>query len=189
MNIYPEPTKTKNERGGRLKYLLRRGTAYVLDVAGLAILVVVTQGLWRWATAPWLPAPATGLEVEAWVLLSVSLPVWLYFSLLESSAAQATLGKRLLGLRVERQHGGRLTWGQALARTALKLLPWELTHVTLLLPTPIWADPQAGFRPGFVIVYGLLAAYLAAAALTPRRQTLPDLATGTVVIETKETAE
>jgi hypothetical protein len=32
---------------------------------------------------------------------------------------------------------------------------------------PLWADPQAGFRPGFVIVYGLLAAYVAAAALTP----------------------
>jgi uncharacterized RDD family membrane protein YckC len=121
--------------------------------------------------------------------LSVSLPVWLYFSLLESSAVQATLGKRLLGLRVLRLRGGRLSRGQALARTALKLLPWELTHVTLLLPTPIWADPQAGFRPGLIVVYGLLAAYLAAAVLTPRRQTLPDLAAGTVVIETKETAE
>jgi uncharacterized RDD family membrane protein YckC len=172
-----------------LRYLLRRGAAYALDVAGLAVLVPLTQGLWRWATARWLPTPSGGLEIEAWVLLSVSLPVWLYFVLLESSARQATPGKRLLGLRVERLGGGRPSRGQALARTALKLLPWELTHVTLLLPTPIWTDPRAGFRLGFVIVYGLLAAYVASAALTPRRQALPDLVAGTVVIETKETAE
>jgi uncharacterized RDD family membrane protein YckC len=169
--------------------LLRRGAAYGLDVTGLAVLVLATQWAWRALTGGRLPQPSSGWEIEAWVLLSVSLPIWLYFIALERSAGQATLGKRLMGLRVERIGGGRIRPGQAVARTALKLLPWELTHLTLLVPAPIWSDPQAGWRPGLFVVYGLLAAYAAAAALTPRRQTLPDLAAGTVVIETKETAK
>lgn len=170
-------------RGNLAGYLLRRGAAYALDCAGLAAAAQGTQWAWAAATRGALPRPVTGPQIEAWVLLSVSLPVWLYFISMESLAGQATLGKRLLGLRVARASGGRIGLGQAVARTALKLLPWEATHMTLLLPTPIWSDPAASFRPGLWVVYGLLAAYLAAAMLTPRRQTLPDLAAGTVVIE------
>jgi hypothetical protein len=138
---------------GRLARHWKRHTG----APGINTYAAKTKGQRR---ARWLPPPATGPEIETWVLL-----------------------------RVERFQGGRVSWGQALARTLLKLLPWELTHMTLLLPAPIWADPQPGFRLGLVLVYGLLAAYLAAALLTPRRQTLPDLITGTVVIETKETIE
>jgi uncharacterized RDD family membrane protein YckC len=41
---------------------------------------------------------------------------WLYFALQESSAAQATLGKRLLGIRVTDTLGNRLTFGRATGR-------------------------------------------------------------------------
>jgi len=170
-------------RGNAAGYLLRRGAAYALDCAGLAAAVQGTQWVLAAATRGVLPRSVTGPQIETWVLLSVSLPVWLYFIVMEPSAGQATVGKRLLGLRVARAGGGRIGLGQAVARTALKLLPWELAHVTLLLPTPIWSDPVANVRPGLWVAYGLLAASLAAAVLTPRRQTLPDLAAGTVVIE------
>jgi uncharacterized RDD family membrane protein YckC len=160
-------------------YLARRAAAYIVDVAALAAGVVVTQGALVLVGAG-LPATASGWQVEAWVLATVSIPIWLYFIVLECRAGW-TLGKRLLGLRVENTSGGRLSWGQAVLRTGLKLLPWELTHLTLLLPVPMWADPNTGFRPGLIIVYALLGLYLATAALTPRRQTVPDLIARTIV--------
>jgi uncharacterized RDD family membrane protein YckC len=45
-----------------------------------------------------------------------------YFSLMESSTWQATLGKRLLGLQVTNLHGGRISFGRATARHFAKLI-------------------------------------------------------------------
>src|SRR6185312_2027674 len=41
---------------------------------------------------------------------------WLYYSLQESSAQQATLGKRAMGIRVTNLKGGRISFGQATGR-------------------------------------------------------------------------
>ena len=41
---------------------------------------------------------------------------WLYYSLMESSAWQATLGKKALGIVVVDANGDRLTWGRATGR-------------------------------------------------------------------------
>ena len=46
----------------------------------------------------------------------------LYYSLLESSAWQATLGKRALGLMVTDLHGGRISFGRATVRYFAKIL-------------------------------------------------------------------
>ncbi len=164
--------------------LLRRAAAYLLDVTLLAIAVQVSQWGLRLLAGEALPPLTTGPQIEFFVLLTVSLPIWLYFSVSESTIGQ-TLGKRWLSLRVTRETGGRPHFGQALLRTVIKLLPWELTHLTLLLPTPIWSDPQPGFRWGFVAVYALLGLYAACIALTPRRQGLHDLLAGTFVLRTR----
>jgi uncharacterized RDD family membrane protein YckC len=168
----------------RLARLPRRAAAYLLDCGLLAAGVVATQLAARLALGARFPALNTGPQVEAWILLSVSLPVWGYWAGFERSAWQATPAKRLLGLRVISAEGGRPSTRQALLRTAVKLLPWELTHATLLLPVPIWSDPAAGFRWGLAAVYGLLGLSALAAILTPRRQAAHDLAAGTVVEQT-----
>jgi uncharacterized RDD family membrane protein YckC/Tfp pilus assembly major pilin PilA len=41
---------------------------------------------------------------------------WLYFALMESSASQATLGKRAMGIKAVDKHGGRLSFGRATGR-------------------------------------------------------------------------
>jgi uncharacterized RDD family membrane protein YckC len=156
--------------------------AYVLDGGLLAAGVVASQvGLRALLGARW-PALRTGPQIEGWVLLTVSLPVWAYFSLFESSARGATPAKRLLGLRVATTTGERPGWRRALVRTAIKLLPWELTHATLLLPTPMWGAAEAEMRAGLWGVYALLGLYLVCTALTPRRQGPHDLIAGTEVV-------
>jgi uncharacterized RDD family membrane protein YckC len=57
-------------------------------------------------------------KVIAYVVL-----IWAYFVLQETSAAQATVGKRLLGIRVSTEDGGRLSLVSATIRTWPMYLP------------------------------------------------------------------
>jgi uncharacterized RDD family membrane protein YckC len=54
---------------------------------------------------------------------------WLYFSLMESSAHQATLGKLALGIRVIDYEGGRISFGRATGRYFGKLISGLLCYV------------------------------------------------------------
>src|SRR5262245_12020506 len=70
--------------------------------------------------------------------LMMTVPFTLYFALCESSPMRASLGKRALGLLVCRETGGRLSFGSALLRTAVKFTPWEFGH------TVAWQSVFAG---------------------------------------------
>jgi uncharacterized RDD family membrane protein YckC len=72
--------------------------------------------------------PKTGPGIWINILWNFSLPSWFYFLLCDRSRTGRTVGKRILKLQVVRQMGKRLGWGQALGRTAVKLLPWEIIH-------------------------------------------------------------
>ena len=50
-----------------------------------------------------------------------------------------------------------------------------------MLPTPLLADPDPAFRPGFLIGFVLLLLYIAMMFRTPRQQSIHDLIAGTVV--------
>ncbi len=71
------------------------------------------------------------LAGQAIGLFSLTIPVILYFAICESSRWQATIGKRLLGLRVQDMSGNRLPWRKTLVRALLKFLPWELGHTVV----------------------------------------------------------
>jgi uncharacterized RDD family membrane protein YckC len=87
----------------KLPYWLRRSIAYILDCAVAYILIMLLlqalllaplRGYFRiteeWFHDPW--------QLEGYILSTISLPVWLYFSLMESSGLKATLGKKLMKL-------------------------------------------------------------------------------------------
>lgn len=111
----------------------------------------------------------------------VTLPVSLYFILAESSARQATWGKRRQGLRVTRVDGARLSVPHAIGRTALKFLPWELAHACVwhisLAPQP--APPWTTW--GLALVWILVVANVVCSWVSPRHQALYDRIAGTVV--------
>ena len=163
----------------------RRIVAYLVDyVISFAVLIplqylvsIVTRGF------PY-NLFKTGLQIELWILLTVSLPVWLYFIFSEQSTHQATFGKRLLRVRVTRVSGERMSFAQAVLRTAIKLLPWELTHLSLMLPVPMWWDPTPNLRVGIVIAYVLVGVYVLVMLLNRRRQSVHDMIAQTVVVET-----
>ena len=128
---------------------------------------------------------AGGIPLEIYTLLTISLPTWLYFAGSEQSTWQATIGKRVFRLIVTDIWGDRIGFGRALLRTVIKLLPWELSHLTVNLPTSIMYEPEPKFRFGFVVVFVLLVFYPALVLLTRRHQSLHDLIAKTIVLSGK----
>jgi uncharacterized RDD family membrane protein YckC len=164
---------------------IRRLSAYIIDALILFIAFPTILGaisgfvLYLTIGLDWME---NGFLFWLYVFSVVSIPFWLYYSLLESSARQATFGMRLFGLQVTDIEGKRISFGRALLRTIIKLLPFELNHLVLFLPTPIWDEPNPGFRIGFIVVNALIILYFATMFLNRRRQSIHDLVAGTVVV-------
>lgn len=91
--------------------------------------------------------------MEVGILLASTVIKWLYFALQESSPAQATLGKRALGLKVTNQEGQRIGFGQATGRYFGKILS------------------------GMILMIGYMMA-----GFTERKQALHDILAGTLVV-------
>ena len=126
----------------------------------------------------------SGVHTELYTLLTVSLPIWLYFALSEQSSWQATVGKRLLKVKVfSTTSQRRIRFSESLLRTFVKLLPWEIAHLSNNLPEPLWYASQPEFRVGFVAVGVLMGLYIAMVALTKKRQGLHDLLARTVILK------
>jgi uncharacterized RDD family membrane protein YckC len=170
--------------------IVRRAGAYLVDYAVMAAAFLILQSF---AFLPlrhrligsdeWLMAG--GFRLEIYTLLTISLPTWLYFALSEQSRWQATIGKRLFRLIVTDLGGDRIGFGRAMLRTVIKLLPWEVSHLTVNLPTPMMFDPDPQFRFGFLIVFALLVLYPALILFTRRHQSLHDLIAKTIVLHGK----
>ena len=99
-------------------------------------------------------APADNPTVWLGPVVILLVLTWLYFAGLESSAWQATLGKRATRLQVTDRMGRRLTFGRATGRFFAR----AISAIPLLI--------------GFLV-----------AAFTPRKQALHDLIAGTVVVK------
>ncbi len=74
----------------------------------------------------------SALAFQGTVFMTLVLPAWIYLAWCESSARQATVGKRLLKLQVVTMADQRATFWQTTIRGLVKLvLPWELAHYVL----------------------------------------------------------
>lgn len=100
-------------------------------------------------------ASMIGMESETGgiYLLLRPVPLWLYFSLQESSRAQATVGKQLFKIKVTDLHKGRISFLRASGRHFGKVLSGILLGI------------------GFIM-----------AAFTPRKQALHDMMAGCLVV-------
>lgn len=66
--------------------------------------------------------------------LVTAVPLTVFLAVLESGTRQASVGKRVLGLKVVGvRDGGRLSFGSALLRNALKVaVPWTIGHAAAI---------------------------------------------------------
>jgi uncharacterized RDD family membrane protein YckC len=180
------------KRAVKLYYasLLIRVLSFSLDylVLALYLALVVALGVVFNTTAPGLAravfgSPALGQGIG---FLLVTLPVTLYFALLESSAYQATWGKRRMGLRVIGADGKRVSFGRALARVVFKFVPWELSHTLIWQISASPQSPPPAITAGFILVWLLVGANLLSLVLSRNHQTLYDRLAGTYVVRSEQ---
>lgn len=135
-----------------MKYTFKRTLAYLIDYAlafGLVMLLI------QWAILTPL-RPSLGItdtwfrnswNMEFYVLLTISLPVWIYFTLQDASAKKGTVGKRIMKLAVvDAQTSERISYARAYFRTFLKLLPWEIAHAGVIFPEPSYYMDEPDVR-------------------------------------------
>lgn len=168
--------------------VLPRGMAYCVDCGCVFVLFAVSQLLIfapiRTAlgiTNDWF---RSGLNTEIYTLVTISIPVWLYFAILESSPGMATIGKRSFGIRVvSAESQTRIGLMRALARTVIKLVPWELAHLGNNLPNPIWYSEDPGFRMPFLFSAIVMGIYIVMVCTHSRRQCVHDIVADTLVVK------
>ena len=107
---------------------------------------------------PLLIASRLGSRILLFVLLNL-LGTWLYWSLLESSSWQATLGKKALGLYVTDLQGSRVSFGKASGR--------------------FFAGRGISLVPSIGALYYLIDCIMA--GLTEKKQSLHDMIAGCLV--------
>jgi len=130
----------------------RRTVALCIDSIALGI-IGLPIGLIPDLAPPVDAGPSAALGRLSASIAARLLLAWIYYASLESSAWQATLGKRAIGIRVTDGSGARIGFGRASGRYVAKLL----SCLTIGL--------------GFLI-----------AAFTARRQALHDLLANTLVM-------
>jgi len=166
----------------------RRSTAYAVDVLIAAVAVQLIQGALYLALGDARQYLDGGAQWFAYMWCTVSAPVYVYFTWMESSQRQATLGKHAFGVKVCNVYGARIGVGRALLRTAVKLAPWDLAHAVLCFPAPPWdGGPDVELRRGVFAVYALVGIYLATTLMTRQKQSVHDLAAGTLVVRDPRT--
>ena len=169
----------------------RRVASYVTEVILLFAGVLALQGLLialRLNPLVQGVLGGAGLSKSAyhlWLLGTVDLPLILYYTGTLGSSARATVVMRWLGLRLEAANGASLGYARALLRTVVMLIPFEVNHFFM-----VWSSSPAGIPDQLSLQYAiigiLILAFVGAAALSPRRQSIHDRVAGTVVVRTRE---
>jgi uncharacterized RDD family membrane protein YckC len=167
-----------------------RALAFALDyliIAGYLVLVAAVGAVANMAF-PNLLRTLFGnrAAAQATGFLFVTLPVMLYFAVLESSSWQATWGKRIRGLRVVGADGGRISLARALGRTALKFIPWELSHTLIWQIRFAPAESSMLITAGFILIWLLIGANVVSLVMRTTHQTLYDQLAGTYVVATND---
>lgn len=129
---------------------VRRVAALMLDGLILGIPVAIVAAVI--AIAAGAGSEEGAINAIFYLIYLLSAP--LYYALQESSSAQATLGKRALGIKVVDLQGKRISFGRALGRW----IATALSYLTLYI--------------GFLM-----------AAFTQRKQALHDFVAGTLVVD------
>ena len=173
------PTFWSRVLASLVDYLLILGWMLALAVT-VALLWLLTGKIYNW-----LELGPGGAQLLGFVVLVLPVGVYLYLS--ESSAAQATLGKRRMQLQVlDGRTGQRASKPQILLRTVVKLLPWEIAHFSAWRFVAIATTGSSKF-PAWLHTLAVVAdllpvIYLLMVGFQREGRGLHDLAAGTKVV-------
>ena len=163
-----------------MNYFIKRAIAYFVDcIIVFSIIMLVLQ----WAifsqfrdvigiTDAWF---RSSWNMQLYVLLSISIPVWLYFAYFDSKHSKGSFGKRLFKLSVKDNSGGGISFSKSLFRSILKLLPWEIAHIGVIWPTPIYFEAEPTVRILTIIGMALFLIYVFSILIDKDKRSLYDI--------------
>lgn len=157
-----------------IDYLLILGYIGLLFLSTLAVSRIFSLSLENMGTT-------TGQLIG---FTTLTLPVILYFALMENSRYAGTAGKRRLGIAIISANGSKAGIGQLLLRNCIKFLPWELAHFFVFrlfeynrdnIPVPHWVMTGLIAAQALALVYLLM-------LFTKSCRSLYELLSGTRVV-------
>lgn len=101
-------------------------TAYMACLYGVSTFI---NDIWPF----WAKMENSYILSHTIAFFSLTVPVFLYFFLMESSRYRGTLGKRILKIRVSDDKGDKPERKNLFLRNFLKFLPWEINHTIMFL--------------------------------------------------------
>ena len=155
MEQYNQPTDLFLEEPAVYSGFWERVGAYIIDVIILGVIGLVIGLFIGQSRTIYTDSSFYTVYFSTSNLISLVIN-WLYFAIQESSASQATIGKRALGLKVTSMNGGRISFGQASGRFFGKILSAIILLIGFLMM--LWDD---------------------------KKQTLHDKLAGTLVVKSK----
>ncbi|MHA2473831.1 MAG: RDD family protein [Promethearchaeota archaeon] len=84
--------------------------------------------------------PVSPFDVYIYLIISFSIPFWVYSILTDISKTGSTIGKKITRIQVIALEKEKLKLSQAIFRTIIKLLPWELTIISFFALSENWAN-------------------------------------------------
>ena len=162
-----------------MELVVRRAIAFFFDCAlmfavlwPIGLLVQKVTGL----------KPEGGMQVWYTLLLNFSLPVWIYFTLSDASRSGASVGKKWMKISVHDAGGAAPpSIPRAFVRTAVKLLPWELVHISAFALSNDFAQFTLRQTLGITVANGLFIGYAVLTIASGGRRSIHDFAVNTAV--------
>lgn len=116
--------------------------------------------------------------------LLVTFPVSLYFVVTDSRICRQSFGKRKMRIRVVDASNCPISIYRAIFRTALKFLPWELSHFMAYRMIYL-GDGDVELLDYLIggMIYTLILLYILMAVFTKNKQSLYDRLTKTYVVK------
>ena len=190
-------TKTENtyiNQSTQFAGLKQRLKAFLYDyifVAAYILLLVVVGGSVYRVFGPLdeiSPMFTTAFSRDAMAFLILIFPVMLYFAYRESAPSTKSWGKYKAGIQVVKVNGNKITFWQALLRSFVKFLPWQIAH-TCIFQIQVVEPRSTAYQMtlvGFGLVYLLVGIYLVSAIVSKQNRTPYDFISGTYVIVKEE---
>ena len=154
---------------------------YVLIFGYLLIVLIVSVFLIPSLQELFQASPITA-QLTGFLL--VTLPVSLYFIVADSRIGNQSFGKRKIHIRVVDKNHQAISVYRAALRTALKFLPWELSHFMAYRMIYLGdSDVQVTDYVMGGLVYLLIFLYILMALFTKSKQSLYDRIAKTYVVK------
>ncbi|MHA2326476.1 MAG: RDD family protein [Promethearchaeota archaeon] len=135
---------------------MSRAVAFLIDIGilyptGYLIAIILIQVL---------GAPVNPFETYIRAIICFSIPVWIYSIGNDFSKSGSTIGKKIIKIHVVTLENERLKLHQAISRNLIKLIPWEMVHLTFFGLSEGWGTFSIAQMISAIVTYVLIFFYV-----------------------------